>query len=162
MKYIIATKEDLELIYKLVQDTITTVYPKYYPKEVVDFFCELHSRENILKDIVNDYVKMLFVNDILVGTGSSKENYITRVFVLPDFQGRGYGSFIMDSLEKEIAEKYDTIYLDASLAACQLYEHRGYKTKKHERWGVENGVVLVYEIMGKQYSYQMKNIGNNL
>lgn len=149
MKYITATAEHLEQIYNLVQNTITTVYPKYYPKEVVDFFCELHNRENILKDIENDYVKMLFADGILVGTGSSKENHITRVFVLPDFQGKGYGSYIMDSLEKEIAEKYDIIYLDASLAACQLYEHRGYKTKKHERWEVENGVVLVYEIMEK-------------
>lgn len=150
MNYIVATKENLEQIYNLVQNTITTIYPKYYPKEVVDFFCELHSRENILDDIENGYVKMLFVDGVLVGTGSRKENHITRVFVLPDFQGKGYGSFIMDSLEKEIVEKYGTIYLDASLAACQLYEHRGYKTVKHERWEVENGVVLIYEIMEKR------------
>lgn len=29
----------------VVQQTIKAVYPKYYPAEVVDFFCELHSKE---------------------------------------------------------------------------------------------------------------------
>ena len=51
MEYIKATDKDLEQIVTLVQDTIKTIYPKYYPKEVVAFFCELHCRENILKDI---------------------------------------------------------------------------------------------------------------
>ena len=35
----------------MVQHTIKTVYPKYYPVEVVNFFCEHHSKEAIEKDI---------------------------------------------------------------------------------------------------------------
>ena len=57
---------------------------------------------------------------------------------------------IMDCLEKEISLQYDAVNLDASLPACCLYEKRGYKTVKHERWNVANGVVLVYEIMEKR------------
>ncbi len=38
MEYITATEQDLEQITALVQETIKTIYPKYYPKEVVDFF----------------------------------------------------------------------------------------------------------------------------
>ena len=34
-------------------------------------------------------------------------------------------------------------------AAAQLYEKLGYRTVKHERFSVENGVILVYEIMEK-------------
>ena len=40
-------------------------------------------------------------------------------------------------------------WLEASLPACLLYEHRGYRTVRHDRWPLENGVVLVYEIMEK-------------
>ena len=29
----------------------------------------------------------------MVGTGSRDGNHITRVYVLPEFQGKGYGSF---------------------------------------------------------------------
>ena len=51
MEYIKATEKDLEQIVILVQKTIKTIYPKYYPEEVVEFFCEHHCKENIFKDI---------------------------------------------------------------------------------------------------------------
>ncbi len=41
----------IEKVYELVQDTIRNVYPKYYPKEVVDFFCEHHSLKNVTEDV---------------------------------------------------------------------------------------------------------------
>lgn len=45
--------------------------------------------------------------------------------------------------------KYDNVYLDASLPASRLYEKRGYQTVKHEKWEVENGKILIYEVMVK-------------
>ncbi len=149
MRYIKATENDLDEIVELVQDTIRTIYPKYYPKEVVDFFCEHHCKENILRDIQEGSVGIIQQENVIVGTGCYKENHITRVYVRPEYQGQGYGSCIMQCLENTIAEKYDTVYLDASLPACRIYENRGYKTVKHDRWNVENGVVLVYEVMEK-------------
>ncbi len=55
----------------------------------------------------------------------------------------------MQCLEDEISLNYDTVYLDSSLPASRLYEKRGYHTLKHEQWKVENGVILVYEVMEK-------------
>lgn len=100
MEYIKATKKDIDAVYELVQETIKTIYPKYYLAEVVDFFCEHYCKENIAKN-------------------------------------------------------HDSVELDASLPASHLYEKRGYKTVKHEKWNVENGVVLVYEIMEKFYGLIM-------
>jgi hypothetical protein len=85
-----------------------------------------------------------------VGTGCRIDNHITRVYVLPAFQGNGYGSYIMQQLEDEIGKRYIETILDASLPASRLYERRGYKTVKHEKRIVENGVVLVYEVMKKK------------
>lgn len=150
MKYVKAEIEDAETVFKMVKDTIISIYPKYYPKEVVDFFCDLHSKERIANDIIDGNVRLLMIGDIPVGTGSYKEAHITRLYVSPDYRGKGYGTFIMDKLEDEIAQKYDTVSLDASLPASIIYEHRGYKTVKHERWECENGVMLVYEIMEKK------------
>lgn len=149
MEYVKATQKDADLVYKLVQDTIQTVYPKYYPKEVVNFFCEHHSKDNIVRDIEDGQVNVLLDGKQMVGTGCYKENHITRVYVKPELQGRGYGNFIMQCLENEIAKKYHSVELDASLPASHIYEKRGYKTVKHERYNVENGAVLVYEIMEK-------------
>lgn len=149
MEYIKAINKNVDDVFEIVQKTVTTIYPKYYPKEVVDFFCELHNRENIAKDIENGNVGILVVNDQIVGTGSYDGNHITRVYVLPEFQGKGYGSFIMQCVEDEISVKHHTVLLDASLPASHLYEQRGYHTIKHERWPVENDVILVYEVMEK-------------
>lgn len=149
MEYIKATDENIDYVFGIVQNTIQSIYPKYYPKEVVDFFCGLHNRENIAKDIGSGNVGILVVNNQIVGTGSHEGNHITRVYVLPEFQGKGYGSYIIQCLEDEIAEKYHVVLLDASLPASHLYEERGYRTIKHEKWSVENDVVLVYEVMEK-------------
>lgn len=149
MEYIKATEKDAEKIVELVQNTIRTIYPKYYPGEVVDFFCNLHSYENILDDIKNGFAYILQDGNTIIGTGCSKENHITRVYVQPAFQKQGYGSYIMQCLENDIRLNYDSVYLDASLPAASMYEKRGYKTIRHDTWPVENGVVLVYEVMEK-------------
>lgn len=150
MEYIKATEKDLEQIVALVQETIQTIYPNYYPKEVVDFFRGLHCRENIAKDIKDGLVGVIKQDNEMIGTGCSKDNHITRVYVKPTCQMQGYGSYIMQCLENEIGLKHETVVLDASLPASHLYEKRGYKTIKHERWEVENGVILVYEVMEKR------------
>lgn len=142
-------QDDAEDVYRIVQDTVKTIYPRFYPSGVVDFFCGHHSKENIMQDIQNGNVSILMANARIVGTGSHEGNHITRVFVLPEFQGRGYGSLIMQYLEDEIARQYSAVRLDASLPASRLYEHRGYRTISHERIAAGNGAVLVYEVMGK-------------
>ena len=150
MEYRKASSRQVGEIFQLVQKTITAVYPKYYPKEVVEFFCHLHSRENIAKDIAAGHVGILLHENRMVGTGSHEDSHITRVYISPDCQGQGYGSYIMQCLENQIASQYNKAYLDASLPASLLYEHRGYKTIKHNKWHVENDAVLVYEVMEKQ------------
>ena len=132
-----------------MQKTIQTVYPKYYRDEIVDFFCKHHSFDNIMKDIESGLVGVLECDDRIVGTGCYRDNHITRVYVAPEFQGKGYGRYIMQCIENEISKKHRIAYLDASLPASHFYENGGYKTVKHERYPVENDVILVYEVMEK-------------
>ncbi len=150
MKYRLAKYEDAKYIYEIVQDTIKQVYPKYYLSEIVDMFCEFHNEENIGEDIRNGKVYALLENNRIIGTGTIKENHITRVYVLPDFQRKGFGTFIMNQLEEEIGKQYDKAEIDASLPACKLYYNRGYKTIDHGIWECAGGVIQVYEIMEKK------------
>lgn len=150
MTYELAKLKDLQAVYDVVQHTIKTIYPKYYPTEVVDFFCELHSEDAILKDIENGYVSVLKADGEIIATGCFVENHITRVYVLPEYQKKGYGTFIIKNIESQIAEKFNNAYLDASLPAAALYEKLGFVTVKHEKYNVENGVILAYEIMQKE------------
>lgn len=150
MKLVLAKGQDAGQVYWLVQETIRAVYPRYYLKEIVDMFCEYHSQAAISKDIEAGNTYILLEEDKIIGTGTAKENHITRVYVLPEFQKKGFGTFIMNQLEDKIKEQYAYIDIDASLPACKLYAKLGYQTIDHGIWECKNGVIQVYEIMKKQ------------
>ena len=150
MEFKLSKTQDLETVYSIVQETINVIYPKYYLKEIVDMFCEFHSRENIIKDIEAGNTYILLENEEIIGTGTKTENHITRVYILPEYQNKGYGTFIMKKLEEIISENYDCVIIDASLPACRLYSHLGYQTVDHGIWACKNGVIQIYEIMKKQ------------
>lgn len=150
MKYIAATIDMADEIRNVLHTSIRTVYPKYYPGEVVNFFCNHHSKEHILEGIASGNMGVLTEGPVIVGTGCFHNNHITGVYVLPCYQKKGFGSYIMDCLEAEIAKNHEVSVLDASLPAACLYEHRGYKTVGHGIYELENDVRLVYEVMEKQ------------
>lgn len=160
MKYITATFDMADAIYNILQTTIQTIYPKYYPKEVVDFFCRHHSKEHVLEGIRSGNVGVLTDGSVIVGTGCYHGNHITGVYVLPAYQRQGFGSQIMNYLEMQIAKNYDVAVLDASLSAVCVYEQRGYKTVAHGVCDVENDVKLVYEIMEKKLRDDLMGNGN--
>ncbi len=151
MEYRLAKPEDAKYIYKIVQETIKEVYPKYYLAEIVDMFCEFHNEENISKDIENGNVYVLFKSDEIIGTGTINGNHITRVYVLPEYQGNGFGTYIMEQLENVIEKKYAKAEIDASLPACKMYYNRGYRTIDHGIWKCAGDVIQIYEIMEKVF-----------
>lgn len=99
MKITKATINDFETIKHIVHTTINEIYPKYYPCGAVDFFLKHHSDENIKKSILNDNVFLLFKNNDIVGTGTINGNEIDRLFILPEFQGKGLGTEALDYFE---------------------------------------------------------------
>ena len=150
LEYRKALPDDAERICYIVQHTKEVVYPDYYTQAVVEFFGRLHSFDNIKIDIEQGRIYALVKDGKIIGTGSHTENHITRVYVLPEYQGHGFGSLIMDELEKEIFSCYDNCELDASLPACVFYENRGYKTVKHIKYEIGDGKFMIYEIMKKR------------
>ncbi|MCI8884481.1 MAG: GNAT family N-acetyltransferase [Dorea sp.] len=150
MEYVTATSDMINAVYNVLHTAIETIYPKYYPNEVVDFFCRYHSKEHIWDGIATGNMGVLICDNTIVGTGCFEGNHITSVYVLPAYQNQGCGSYIMNCLENEILKMYDTAVLDASLPAACLYEHRGYKTVGHGIFELDNDVKLVYEIMEKK------------
>ena len=150
LKYRIANINEADRVCYIVQHTKEVIYPDYYSQAVVDFFGKLHSIDNIKKDIEQGRIGVLIFDGEIIGTGSHTDTHITRVYVLPEFQGQGFGSMIMDELEREIFDGYDLCVLDASLPACIFYENRGYKTVKHIKYDIGDGAFMIYEIMRKE------------
>ena len=150
MAVIRAAKEtDFDSVKDITQTTIWSVYPKYYPSGAVQFFSNHHSDDRIRADIVAGIVFLIEEDGTAIGTVTVASNEINRLFVLPDFQRKGYGRELMDFAEEIIRKKHDYIILDASLPAKQIYLKRGYVTTKYNMIETENGDYLCYDVMEK-------------
>ena len=151
MEILVYKDSYFEEIYDLVHSTIEKIYPKYYPRKAVDFFHNHHSRENMLKNLPNEYTEIIIENNKIIGTGSANNNDIGRFFILPDYQNKGYGKLLFKKLEKEILDKnYKTITLAASLGAVFFYVSCGFKFHEYKIIPVENGENLCYLEMIKE------------
>ena len=105
-------------IYSVVHNTIEEIYPKYNPRKAVDFFHNYHSKENMIKNLLKEYTKIILENGKIIGTGSANENEIGRFFILSEYHNRGYGKLLLKELETEIIRKnYKSITLSSSLGA---------------------------------------------
>jgi len=149
MQIIKAQTEHFEDVKSITHKTISEIYPRYYPKGVVDFFLAHHSDENIRKDIAADMVYLIEDGKDKIGTVTVKENEINRLFVLPQYQHKGAGRQLLDFAEELIAEEYVEIYLASSLPAKSIYTKRGYTTVECPTIVAENGDVLCYDWMKK-------------
>ena len=78
------------------------------------------------------------------------------MYVLPEEQGRGLGTRLMDAHEKLAADAGNTsVSLDSSMPGKGLYERRGYVVVRTETIDIEPYAELpaarmTYEVMEKQ------------
>jgi GNAT superfamily N-acetyltransferase len=157
MKIKLYDNEYFNGVFHIVHKTIEEIYPKYYPRTAVDFFHKHHSKENMEKQLPNEYTLVLFENNELIGTGTSYNNEIKRFFILPEYQGKGYGKKLLIELEKNIdIRKYDEIMLDSSLGAVEFYKKNKYAYKNYKTIDLSNGNYLCYlemikNICGENY-----------
>jgi len=147
VEIVTAKKEDLEIVRKITRSTIKSIYPRYYPEGAVEFFLMHHSDEHIMADISDGRVFLLFENGVPVATVTVSANNINRLFVLPEFQHRGYGKTLLDFAEKKILQSYECVQIDASFPAKQIYLKRGYKEIEYNIIESDNGDYLCYDVM---------------
>lgn len=146
-----ALLSDLDIIKRITEITISEIYPHYYPKGAVEFFLEHHKEENIVQDIQRCQVFLcLDAGQNAVGTVTIKSNEICRLFVLPSYQGKGYGTEMLDYAEKIILSQYAEIRLDASLPAREIYRKRGYHETQFHIIQAGGNDFLCYDVMVRQ------------
>lgn len=146
-----AVLTDLSTVKHIAESAISEIYPHYYPKGAVEFFLEHHSGKKISDDIKRNRVYLcLGTLQNAVGTVTVKGNEICRLFVLPAYQGRGFGREMLDFAERIIFERYANALLDASLPAKQIYLKRGYKEIQYNSILVSGNDFLCYDVMEKK------------
>lgn len=149
-KIVKASAEDAETVLRITHYTIKEIYPHYYPAGAVDFFLNHHSLENIIRDIADGNVWLLNTDTgDEAGTVTINRNEINRLFVLPEYQGKGYGRGLIDFAEEKISHDHSEAELSASLPAKQIYIKRGYITTGYFIIDTDNGDKLCYDYMTK-------------
>ena len=146
-----AERADLPMVGFITRRAIQEIYPRYYPRGAVEFFLDWHSDKSILPDIEAGEVCLLFDGGMAVGTVTLHGDEMTRLYVLPQLQGRGYGRALLDFAEKSIGGKYGRIRLEASLPAAAIYWKRGYRVVDMLTETVGHGDVLCWDVMEKPW-----------
>lgn len=88
----------------IVEKTIQTVYPHYYPSGAVQFFLDLHSEVRIGKGMSYEEIYLVMIHGNIIGTGSIRKNEICRLFILPAesmYLKRGYQITSYEKIETE-------------------------------------------------------------
>lgn len=149
MKIIKAGSEDWATVQTISHATIRAVYPHYYPQGVVDFFLAHHSEEHIRRDIDIGCVYLL-ADGVAVGTVTINDNEINRLFVLTEYQGKGYGGRLLDFAEAAVFKDYDEAVVAASFPGKPIYLKRGYREYEYGIIEAPRGDFLCYDMMKKQ------------
>ena len=147
MEIIQATTEHFRDVRRITRETITAIYPRYYPAGAVQFFLDHHSDERIQADIASGKVYLLCADGVAAGTVTVSGNEILRLFVLPEYQHKGFGRALLDFAEQAVLLQYDTVHMDASLPAKAIYKKRGYRETEYHTIRTENGDYLCYDVM---------------
>lgn len=143
-------EKDLERLKFIVHTTVKDAYTGIYPEEAVEYFLNLHSKENMEKDIPKGCTFILESEGKIIASGSIVENEIKRVFVLPEHQGRGYGRKIMERIEKAaLRNGVRRVELCASLPSKDFYLALGYRIVRATHLLVNNNKKLEYYDMEK-------------
>ena len=131
-------EEDLEEILRLFYRTVHVVATADYSEEQLDAWAPAEAdREKWRASLAEHFSLVAEENGKIVAFGE----YLDRLYVAADFQGRGAGSLVAGALEEYArgtgAEK---MTVHASLTARAFFEKRGYKVlerRRVERKGVE-------------------------
>ena len=134
---------ELKIFDKKMQQEIESFYEKCFTDLGWDY--DPAGRHSDIPKIYEIYMKngcmwCLYDNDLLIGTiavrnisksdDTDKIAELKRMYILKEYQGKGYGRLLLDTVIKYSKENnYDKIYLDSRMenyAAVHLYRKYGF------------------------------------
>lgn len=147
-------KGDELAVSDVICTTLSVSNSKDYSPEFIEENIKSHSPEVITSRAAESHFYVAVDGNKIIGCGgitgywgSETESYLVSVFVLPEYQGRGIGRRIIDTLE---ADEYFLrawrTEVGSSLTAVDFYLKMGYKYKNNITTQNEFGVVRLEKI----------------
>ena len=128
---------DAEAVSAVVIKTLRISNIKDYPAELMEEVVQSMQPENILERAGWTHFYVVEDNDTIIGCGAigpywgkEDESSLFTIFVLPEYQGKGVGRLIMETLENdEFFLRAKRIEIPSSITGCQFYRKFGYDYK---------------------------------
>lgn len=122
---------------KVVAETLKISNSRDYSPEYIRELQDTHNAEVLIQRAKEGHSYVICDGEKIIGTGSiapfwgsPTESILLTIFILPEYQGRGLGRKLIETLEQdEYALRADRIEIPASLTAVNFYRHLGYDYK---------------------------------
>ncbi len=131
------TNEDAEAVSALIRKTVGISNRRDYPEDVIDALIDLETPEHVQERAGWTHFYVAQEGDLIIGCGAigpywgkEDESSLFTIFVLPEYQGKGVGRAIVDTLEKdEFFLRAKRIEIPASITGVPFYRKLGYDYK---------------------------------
>ena len=129
--------KDAEEVSSLIVTTLRTTNIKDYSSDYIEHDVKVLQPQNILERASWTHFYVACDNDKIVGCGAigpywgkKDESSLFTVFVLPEYQGKGIGTNIIQTLERdEYFLRAKRIEIPASITGTPFYRKMGYEYK---------------------------------
>lgn len=128
---------DAEAVSLVIRTTISISNKKDYPEDLMDQLIAFETPEHVLEIAGWTHFYVVEDGDEIIGCGAigpywgkEDESSLFTIFVLPEYQGKGVGRFIVETLENdEYFLRAKRIEIPASITGVPFYLKMGYHYK---------------------------------
>lgn len=122
---------------QVIAETLRVSNSQDYSSEYIEANIASHSPEVLIARANEGHMYVVCDNSRIVGCGaiagywgSLTESILLTIFVLPDYQGKGIGRQIIETLEQdEYFLRANRVEIPASITAVEFYKKMGYDYK---------------------------------
>lgn len=122
---------------QVIAETLRVSNSQDYSSEYIEANIASHSAEVLIARANEGHMYVVCDNSRIVGCGaiagywgSLTESILLTIFVLPDYQGKGIGRRIIETLEQdEYFLRAKRVEIPASITAVEFYKKMGYDYK---------------------------------
>ena len=130
-------EKDAEKVSELIRTTISISNKKDYPEELMDQLIAIETPEHVLERASWTHFYVAEKDGAIIGCGAigpywgkEDESSLFTIFVNPEYQGKGVGRLIVETLEKdEYFLRAKRIEIPASITGIPFYLKMGYNYK---------------------------------
>lgn len=128
---------DTQKTHEMIAHTLRTVNITDYSVEFIEETVKQLSPEILISRGETSHFYVLVEDEQIVGCGaiagywgSETESILLTIFVHPDYQGKGYGRQLVETLEAdEYFKRAERVEIPASITAVGFYQKMGYDYK---------------------------------